>query len=90
MRKDKIFMMKNQVNVDEIFIIMKLQSKINGVRDILKEILFAIEILSRNRQKADIVCRLHIRPRQFRHKLFEMVATAWILDLLNILDNFAF
>ena len=36
---------------------------------------------------------LHIgtlRPRHFVHKLFEMVGTAWILDLLNISDHFAF
>ena len=30
------------------------------------------------------------RPRHFSHKLFEMVETAWILDLLNISDHFAF
>ena len=29
------------------------------------------------------------RPRHW-HKLFEMVGTAWILDLLNISDHFAF
>ena len=26
----------------------------------------------------------------FRHKLFEMVGRAWILDLLNISNHFAF
>ena len=30
------------------------------------------------------------RVRHFGHKLFEMVGSAWILDLLNISDHFAF
>ena len=33
---------------------------------------------------------MFIRVCHFRHKLFEMVGTAWILDLLNISDHFAF
>ena len=40
-----------------------------------------------------MMCRLHTvynRVRHFGHKLFEMVGSAWILDLLNISDHFAF
>ena len=33
---------------------------------------------------------LLLRIRHLGHKLFEMVGTAWILDLLNISDHFAF